>query len=37
MVFRAPDRTLSSEEVTAAVDQIVARLNAEFGAELRSR
>lgn len=37
MVFRAPDRTLSSEEVTAAVDQIVARLSAEFGAELRSR
>jgi phenylalanyl-tRNA synthetase beta chain len=37
MVFRAPDRTLSSEEVAAAVDQIVARLNAEFGAELRSR
>jgi len=37
MVFRAPDRTLSSEEVTAQVDQIVARLSAEFGAELRSR
>jgi phenylalanyl-tRNA synthetase beta chain len=37
MVFRAPDRTQSSDEVTAAVDQIVARLSAEFGAELRSR
>jgi phenylalanyl-tRNA synthetase beta chain len=37
MVFRAPDRTLSSEEVTAEVDKIVARLSAEFGAELRSR
>jgi phenylalanyl-tRNA synthetase beta chain len=37
MVFRASDRTLSSEEVTAEVDQIVARLSAEFGAELRSR
>jgi len=37
MVFRASDRTLSSEEVTAQVDQIVARLSAEFGAELRSR
>jgi phenylalanyl-tRNA synthetase beta chain len=37
MVFRAPDRTLSSEEVTAEVDQIVARLGTEFGAELRSR
>jgi phenylalanyl-tRNA synthetase beta chain len=37
MVFRAPDRTLSSEEVTAEVDQIVARLGAAFGAELRSR
>lgn len=37
MVFRAPDRTLSSEEVTAQVDRIVARLSVEFGAELRSR
>jgi phenylalanyl-tRNA synthetase beta chain len=37
MVFRAPDRTLSSEEVTAEVDKITARLKAEFGAELRSR
>jgi phenylalanyl-tRNA synthetase beta chain len=37
MVFRATDRTLSSEEVTAEVDKIVARLSAEFGAELRSR
>ena len=35
LVFRAPDRTLSSEEVTAQVDRIVARLSAEFGAELR--
>jgi phenylalanyl-tRNA synthetase beta subunit len=37
MVFRATDRTLSSEEVTAEVDRIVARLSAEFSAELRSR
>ena len=37
MVFRATDRTLSSEEVAAEVDQIVARLSAQFGAELRSR
>jgi phenylalanyl-tRNA synthetase beta chain len=37
MVFRAPDRTLSSEEVTAEVDKITARLNAEFDAALRSR
>jgi phenylalanyl-tRNA synthetase beta chain len=37
MVFRATDRTLSSEEVTAEVDKIVARLSAEFSAELRRR
>jgi phenylalanyl-tRNA synthetase beta chain len=37
MAFRAPDRTLSSEEVTAAVDAIIERLARTFGAELRSR
>jgi phenylalanyl-tRNA synthetase beta chain len=37
MVFRAVDRTLSSEEVNAAVDEIVERLRKEFSAELRSR
>jgi phenylalanyl-tRNA synthetase beta chain len=37
MVFRAPDRTLSSEEVTAAVDHVIERLGREFSAELRSR
>jgi phenylalanyl-tRNA synthetase beta chain len=35
MAFRAPDRTLSSEEVTAAVDQVIAHLAQAFGAELR--
>jgi phenylalanyl-tRNA synthetase beta chain len=37
LVFRAADRTLSSEEVNAAVDKIVERLSTEFSAELRSR
>jgi len=37
MVFRAADRTLSSEEVAASVDKIIARLAEEFSAELRSR
>ncbi len=37
MVFRAADRTLSSEEVAAAVDKIIERLAQEFSAELRSR
>jgi phenylalanyl-tRNA synthetase beta chain len=35
MAFRAPDRTLSSEEVTAAVDQVIAHLAQDFRAELR--
>jgi phenylalanyl-tRNA synthetase beta chain len=34
--FRAPDRTLTDEEVDAAVAAIVQRLGAEFGAELRA-
>ena len=34
--FRAPDRTLTSEEAQPAVDRIVARLAEEFSAELRS-
>ncbi len=37
MVFRAPDRTLASEDVNAAVDRIMAKLAADFGAELRSK
>jgi phenylalanyl-tRNA synthetase beta chain len=37
MVFRAPDRTLSSEEVAASVEQMVARLSQTLGAELRSQ
>jgi phenylalanyl-tRNA synthetase beta chain len=34
--FRAPDRTLTDEEVDASVAAIVQRLGAEFGAELRA-
>ena len=37
MVFRAADRTLSSEEVNATVDRIIERLGKDFSAELRSR
>jgi phenylalanyl-tRNA synthetase beta chain len=37
MVFRAADRTLSSEEVNATVDKIIERLGQDFSAELRSR
>ena len=36
MAFRAPDRTLSSEEVASSVEQVIARLSSEFTAELRS-
>jgi len=36
MAFRAPDRTLSSEEVALSVEQVIARLAHAFGAELRS-
>jgi len=36
MAFRAPDRTLSSEEVALSVEQVIARLAQAFGAELRS-
>jgi len=35
LTFRAPDRTLTGEEVDAARDAIVAALTAEFGASLR--
>ena len=35
MAFRAPDRTLASEEVTVCVDRVIARLAQAFGAELR--
>ncbi len=37
MVFRAPDRTLASEDVNTAVDGIAAQLAREFGAEVRGR
>jgi phenylalanyl-tRNA synthetase beta chain len=37
LVFRAQDRTLSSEEVTASVDGAVAEIAANFRAELRNR
>jgi phenylalanyl-tRNA synthetase beta subunit len=37
MAFRAPHRTLSSDEVTASVDQVIESLSKTFGAELRSR
>jgi phenylalanyl-tRNA synthetase beta chain len=35
MAFRAPDRTLASEEVAAAVEQVIARLAQSLGTELR--
>jgi phenylalanyl-tRNA synthetase beta chain len=35
MAFRAPDRTLASEEVAAAVEQVIATLAQKFAAELR--
>ena len=37
MAFRAPDRTLSSEEVAASVEQVIARLAQTLGAQLRSQ
>ncbi len=37
MAFRAPDRTLSSDEVAATVEQVIARLAQTLGAELRSQ
>jgi phenylalanyl-tRNA synthetase beta chain len=37
MAFRAADRTLSSEEVAGAVEQVIARLAQSLGAELRSQ
>jgi len=37
MSFRATDRTLSSEEVAASVEQVIARVVEEFGAELRGQ
>jgi phenylalanyl-tRNA synthetase beta chain len=36
MAFRAPDRTLSSEEVAVSVDRVIAHLAQAFGAELRA-
>ena len=35
MAFRAPDRTLASEEVAAAVDNVIGHLAKSLGAELR--
>ena len=37
LVFRALDRTLSSEEVAASVDQVIVQLAQTLGAELRSQ
>ncbi|MEQ1885691.1 MAG: phenylalanine--tRNA ligase subunit beta [Bryobacteraceae bacterium] len=36
MAFRAADRTLASEEVNAAIEQIIAKLATEFKADLRA-
>ena len=35
MAFRASDRTLASEEVAAAVEQVISQLASSFSAELR--
>jgi phenylalanyl-tRNA synthetase beta chain len=37
LAFRAPDRTLSSEEVAASVELVIERLSKTLGAELRSQ
>jgi len=37
LAFRAPDRTLSSEEVAAAVDRVIVGLAQTWGAELRTQ
>jgi phenylalanyl-tRNA synthetase beta chain len=37
MVFRAPDRTLSGEEVNASVERVVRMLESELGAVLRGK
>jgi phenylalanyl-tRNA synthetase beta chain len=37
LAFRAPGRTLSSEEVAASVDQVIVRLAQTWGAELRTQ
>jgi phenylalanyl-tRNA synthetase beta chain len=37
LAFRAPDRTLSSEEVAVSVNQVIARLAQTWGAELRAQ
>ena len=36
MTFRAPDRTLTEQEITALMDRIVRSVTAQFGAEVRS-
>lgn len=36
MAFRAPDRTMASEEVAAAVEQVITHLGNTLGAELRA-
>jgi phenylalanyl-tRNA synthetase beta chain len=35
--FRAPDRTLTDDEVEPLIDAIVRRIEADFAGELRSR
>ena len=35
LVFRAPDRTLTENEVQTAVDQVLSQLNSNYGAVLR--
>jgi phenylalanyl-tRNA synthetase beta subunit len=37
MAFRAPDRTLSSDEVAAWMEKLIAHLAKSFGAELRGQ
>lgn len=37
LAFRAADRTLASEEVNQAVEQVIARLTKDFAAELRGQ
>jgi phenylalanyl-tRNA synthetase beta chain len=37
MAFRAPDRTLSSDEVAVWVEKLIAHLAKTFGAELRGQ
>ena len=36
LIFRAPDRTLTDEEITAQIDKILKVVKEQFGAELRA-